>query len=211
MNGLPLTDEYRFECTLCGECCRGDMDVFLNLYDLYKISRYFGLQNTKGLFDKGYVELKSAQHGMPMPKIRFRKTMLSFCPFLVNELSAKEELIGRCNLHPEHKPLICSRSPVGCEIDLANGKYAYQLVEPALECPGMEKPKKNRLSAMHRSYAKELKYEDRFYRILEHLKTNSIESSRIKKQLYYFTVDPPFENIINTLEKRFTVQASGQL
>ena len=80
-----MTGEQVFSCTLCGECCSGNMEVFLNSYDLYKIGRFFNKHHTKELFDSNLLEWAPGQNGLTLPRIRFKKKPFPFCPFLIND------------------------------------------------------------------------------------------------------------------------------
>ena len=203
--GIPIGEEYQFNCTLCGECCRGDMEVYLNPYDLFKLARHLGFSHTRQLFEEGYVILVRGQNDMPVPRIRFRKAIIRFCPFLTNELDDENQLIGRCGLHPAGKPLICSLSPVSRMIDLPAGHTEYRLVEPAPECPGMITGKQNRLSDLLRTFNTELSFETRFYRILDQLKILKADVFSDADQLYYFESDQPFETILTHIEKHYGI------
>ncbi len=203
-NKFPVIEnDFRFDCTLCGECCRGEMQVFLNLCDLYKIARFQGYKSTNALFEKRQVILKRNTRRAWIPQIKFKKKPLPFCPFLINELTDNGDLRGLCALHPEHKPLICALSPVGRTVDFDNEQITYMLVEPAPDCPGMEASKINTLSDMLEQYQDELKFQERFFKILENMITAEKNTKADYLPLYTFKVDRAFPDILAEQERKF--------
>jgi Fe-S-cluster containining protein len=105
----------KFNCKCCGDCCSGDMDIFLNHYDLYKIAAHLGMKSTRELFERKLVELKEGQKGLLLPKLLFKTHPYRFCPFLVNDLDEDNVLKGYCSLHPFTKPLVCILAPTSRE------------------------------------------------------------------------------------------------
>ncbi len=197
----PLIKEtYCFDCTLCGECCRGDMEVMLNPHDLYKMAVFAGLRCTDDLFEKNLVELVPGQHGMPVPTIRFRKVHTGFCPFLSNELTAEGDLIGTCMLHPDHKPLVCAMAPVAREVDLKSATEVYRLADPVLDCPGMSGRKENFLTDLKKHYNLELDFQERYFRLLEMLKHTDLNTGVLTGMLYFFPVQLSFEEVWSSIE-----------
>ena len=199
-----ITQDFKFKCTLCGECCRGNMNVFLNLYDLYKLSNFAGYTKSDDLFKNRIVDLVVGQNQITVPKIRFKRSPTVFCPFLENELSDDNNLFGRCRLHPLDKPLICKLSPIARQIDLPSGKIKYLLVEPAPGCPGMGKPEKNALSSIINNLDDELEFEKRFYILLDSIRSRKTDPFLKEKMLYYFSTDIPFEKTLSHLENQFS-------
>jgi len=199
-----ILENFNFKCTLCGECCRGDMNVYLNIYDLYKLSKFMGYTKSEDLFDNRLVELGSGQNGIMMPKIKFKQSTIKFCPFLENELTDTDELLGKCKLHPQYKPLICSLSPVARQIDMASGKIEHWLVEPAPGCPGMDQSKINKLSSVLRDLDTELEFEKRYYTIWDSIKSGQSTSIYKEKMIYFFPTDIPFEKTLAHFERQFS-------
>lgn len=203
-----ITEHYRFDCTVCGECCRGEMQVFLNFYDLFKIARFLKFTSTKELFVKRLVKLKRSTGGAWLPQINFKTKPLAFCPFLINELTDQGDLKGLCSLHPKHKPLICAMSPVGRTVDFDNEKITYLLVEPAPDCPGMKESKINRLNDTLKQYQAELKFQERFFKILEALLVQERHAKKDFMELYSFKVDRDFPEVLTELEGHFHYSTS---
>jgi Fe-S-cluster containining protein len=131
-------ESYLFECTSCGECCRGDIRISLNLSDLRRMAAFLGFESTGQLFTNGWVAEESLEKGGFRPFIRFREKPLKFCPFLENRLEDSGELLGRCKLHPANKPLVCALAPLGREVQLPDIEEWY-VIEPIEGCPGCRK------------------------------------------------------------------------
>jgi Fe-S-cluster containining protein len=178
------------------------MDVFLNLYDLYKILKFTGYTKSEDLFNNKIVELVISQKEALVPKIRFNRSSLIFCPFLENELTENNNLLGRCKIHPDYKPLICKLSPIAREVDLSSGEIKHRLVEPAPGCPGMDQPEQNDLSIILNNLVDELEFEDRYYNILESLGSNQVASILIKNIFFNISTKIPFEETLSTLQKQ---------
>lgn len=204
MNFSIIKNSYNFECTKCGNCCTGDQKVNLNPYDLYKMARYKGFNHTKDLFDSRLVHLVKSQNNAWIPQIKFKsvsKKKLKFCPFLVNQITDDNKLLGLCSLHPNLKPLICSMSPVGRVLDFKQETEQYIFVKPATDCPGVERKKANNLVEQIESKKDELDYEKRFIKILDYITLKNIHQKIYIDHLYYFYVHLPFKKIILNLEK----------
>lgn len=129
---------YRFECTLCGDCCWGRQVVRLNREDLLLMAEFQGMENTRELFTAGLVEAVREQSGW-RPRIRFRTRPRRFCPFLLNSITDEGTLQGLCRLHPEYKPLVCHLSPLGRTVDLADDSETWSVTPPVEGCPGMDR------------------------------------------------------------------------
>ncbi len=209
---MPFTiiqSTFNFECTMCGNCCTGDQKVNLNLYDLYKLTQFRNLENTRQLFEEKIVQLVKAQNNAWIPQIFFKslkkttskkqlpKHNLIFCPFLINELDDQNNLKGLCSLHPDKKPLICAMAPVGRILDLKSKTEKFVFVKPAPDCPGVESEKENRLIDLQKSLSTELGYEKRFYKILDNLQDKDQTRSFYLENIYSFATTTPFEEILN--------------
>jgi len=199
-----INDSYLFECTMCGNCCSGDIRITLNLYDLYKMARYLKMKSTIELFDRDYVRLfKLDEHNVWLPEIQFKTNPLKFCPFLINEVDDKKYLQGLCSLHPEYKPLICAMAPVGRILDFDNDSDQFVFMKPAPDCPGADQKKEHHLSKDIKSYDVELNFQKRFFRILEQLKAVDYSKEYYQEYLYQFYVNLEFPDIIESIENRF--------
>ncbi len=199
----PIQDYFKFQCTRCGNCCTGDQEVFLNLYDLYKMARALGFLHTRDLFTKIVVTLERSQQDVFFPKIRFRTRPFKFCPFLHHESIEPDETITSCALHPDHKPLICHLAPVGRVLDMANNNDYYVFVKPAPDCPGVHSSRENLLSDWLEGLEQELEYQKTFFTILEHIKSFRWNKKQTLEALYFFDVTLPFPEIITSLQKQF--------
>ncbi len=65
-----------FSCKCCGDCCSGDMDIFINLYDIYKMAKHLNYTNSRSLFDNGYLSLELGQNSVVVAKVRRSKKKL---------------------------------------------------------------------------------------------------------------------------------------
>lgn len=195
-----VSRNYQFKCTLCGNCCTGDQKVHLNLYDLYRMSRFHNYDNTKSLFDAGLIHLIKTDNGVFLPRIRFKVKPFCFCPFLINE-----EKQGICKLHPDHKPLICSMAPLGRVVDFENNSETYYLIEPAPDCPGMKSKVVNQLQDFKDEYATHLSYQERFFKLLEFLKDKNWSRSEFLELFYCFDCRLPFDEILDLIETNIYV------
>jgi hypothetical protein len=180
------------------------MNVFLNIYDLYKLLKFTGYTKSEDLFKNKIVELIIGQKDALVPKIRFKRSALVFCQFLENELSEKNILYGKCKLHPNKKPLICKLSPIARQIDLSTEEIKYKLLEPAPGCPGMDQPEQNDLSNILSILVDELEFENRFYILLEALRSKQNAQNLIINMFYHISASIPFEKTLSSLEKRIS-------
>ncbi len=201
---LPAQKEFQFACTQCAECCTGDQSVVLNLFDLYKLSRFLRFANTIELFEQNLLLLKKdEQNNVYRPYIRFKKRPFKFCPFLTNELQADGQLKGWCQLHPHHKPLVCALSPIGISYDVQNHQLEFLFVPPTNACPGLNQPSLQNLEAYLAPYQTEIEFQITFFKILEVVKNFNWQMNDFKTELYSFPVQTPFESILQDFKKRF--------
>ena len=141
---MPDGGSSRFECVLCGECCRGDQKVWLNPADLERLTVHLGLPAEEApdaldlLGKKRIVVVEEGQHGVPRPRLRFLLTPVGpSCRFLVNDMGEDGRLRGRCSLHyTDAKPLVCRLAPLARTVDLADGSEEWREVPPVIGCPG---------------------------------------------------------------------------
>ncbi|MBI9098517.1 MAG: hypothetical protein JEY91_08555 [Spirochaetaceae bacterium] len=201
MKQTPIDEIYHFKCTSCGDCCSGHMEININIYDLYKISRKSNFSSTGELFERRLVKLVQVQNNCWTPQIIFKKLPLEFCPWLINDMGDNDILKGFCSLHPTTKPLICRMAPAGRVVDFHNHQISYVLTPPTENCHGMKSTQENRLSLLERDIHDELELEYRFYRILENLKKVKIPEDVMLKKFYIFNTDSPFEQILAEREK----------
>lgn len=105
---MKETEQFHFECSLCGECCRNvEQSVMLEPYDLYRIAGYlmqtgYGVSGIEQVIEE-YAEVKLLP-GSNYPIFLLKtKGQRKECIFL-NE--------GRCSIH-DAKPRACRLYPLG--------------------------------------------------------------------------------------------------
>ena len=126
----------RFSCRLCGECCSGDMKVFLNPEDLDLLCSFLNYTSKESLFSSSCVTWDE-KCGIRQPRLLFREIEgVKFCPFLENRLEDDGSLRGLCMLHPHYKPLVCHLAPLTRTVDFEDDSESYGFVPPHPSCPG---------------------------------------------------------------------------
>lgn len=205
MKQIPIEEKYCFKCTCCGDCCTGNMQININLFDLYKISRKMGLHSTKELFLRKLVKLVQVQNGCWTPQIIFKTQPFEFCPWLINDMGDNGILRGFCSLHPYHKPLICKMAPAGRVVDFDNNQISYMLTPPTEHCPGMEIQYENTLLDLKKELYEELDLEYRYYNILENLENKIISENVMLQEFYILNTDCDFEELLCELERKSEV------
>jgi hypothetical protein len=202
MKQTPLKEIYNFQCTCCGDCCTGNMEININIYDLYKLAVRFGMTSTGELFEKGFIKLVQVQNGCWTPQIIFKTQPFQFCPWLINDLGDDEVLRGFCSLHPFDKPLICKMAPAGRVVDFDYNQISYMLTPPTESCPGMEIKHENTLSVLKKELHDELELEYRYYAILENLEKKAVSELLMRIEFYTFRTDRKFEDILSEMERK---------
>ncbi len=138
-------NDSQFECTLCGECCRGSQKVWLHPTDMERLAVHLGLKIPGSgadaqsiLMEKHLILVEAGQHGASRPRLRFPLTPAGrSCRFLINDLDEDGQLHGRCSLHyTDAKPTVCRLAPLARTIDLAGGSEEWREVPPVAGCPG---------------------------------------------------------------------------
>ena len=184
-----MSRKQRFSCTLCGECCSGSMEIFLNSHDLYKMARFLGKHHTRELFEAKLIEWAPGQNGLTLPKIRFKTSPFPFCPFLINDFQEDRGLRGLCSLHPEHKPLVCKLAPLTRELDLETGEDLFGFIPPHPECPGCGKGEPLDEESIRAELREELALEIQYYRLLSEAAEKGPEKVR---ELFLFSLESPY-------------------
>ncbi len=183
-----MEENYRFECTLCGNCCTGDQRVWLNPADLMRMALFLGYGHTSELFRQNVVLLDEGENGAWRPRILFKSyKKLRFCPFLENHLDDRGRITGLCRLHPKYKPLICRLAPLGRVWDAETGSEQWLFVKPAPDCPGVNSSRLNSLRETLQQYGSEIEEETAFLKKLQHLLEMKSEPEAYQ-ELYYFIV-----------------------
>lgn len=134
----------QFQCRLCGECCSGEMKVFLNPRDVALLLEYFTSRGEtlgeKDLFDRRLLVLDE-KNGHRLPRMSFKSLMgVQFCPFLENRIEEDGTLKGLCQLHPDYKPLVCHLAPLTRTIDFDSDQESFGFTPPHPLCPGCGLP-----------------------------------------------------------------------
>jgi len=195
-----VTDKYYFKCTSCGNCCTGSQKVFLNLYDLYKLSRYHNYGNSRMLFDAGLVILVKDQNQAYLPRIRFKQKPFQFCPYLQHTNTDPASIRTCCSLHLDFKPLICFLAPLGRKIDIDENSEEYLFVKPSVDCPGVNSTSENSLQQVIIDFRQELNYQYKFFKLLKNAKDNNFTRQQYLDKIYYFDLDHEFEIILQSIE-----------
>ena len=177
-----------FKCRCCGECCRGEMKVFLNPEDLTLIADFLGC-SPEQVFTGGYAMVDSRGNGAPLPRIRFRRGAAQFCPFLENGLDEDGQLSGLCMLHPGYKPLVCMLAPGSRTIDLDAGTEVRGVEIPLPGCPGFDdesvKAEYDAAQFFSPEIETRLEAEKKFFAELKKLLDSGVHSDTIINKLYY--------------------------
>ncbi len=206
MESKEIDEIYKFDCICCGDCCTGNMEININLYDIYKIGKYLNIKNSIEMFSRNLIKLVQVQNNCWTPQIIFKRIPFSFCPWLINDMGEDDILRGFCFLHPHSKPLICKMAPAGRIVDFEKNLITYKLTSPTENCPGMKSHRENILSDLKLQLEDELEYEYRFYRMLEQIKDKSYSKNLILKKLYSFDLNQGFVKILTELEGKLEFQ-----
>lgn len=184
-----MSESRNFSCTLCGECCSGTMEIFLNPYDLYKMGRFLKMNHSRELFEDQVVKWAPGQNNLLLPKINFKTEPFPFCPFLINDYQEVLGLRGLCSLHPEQKPLVCHLAPLTHMIDLETGEDSFGFIPPHPDCPGCTRGEIIRENLIRETLKRELAYEMSYYRILSERADAHPEKI---EELFFFDLNRPF-------------------
>ncbi|MDC7226263.1 MAG: YkgJ family cysteine cluster protein [Spirochaetales bacterium] len=187
-----------FECRCCGECCRGEMHVYLNPDDLKLIAKFLGYPDTRRLFEESIIIIDYERNAAPVPRLRFSSGAFGCCPFLENRLeehSGEYQLKGLCRLHPDFKPLVCWLAPLHRTVELETGTDSWGFKPPLPGCPGCdsgndteEKTPAAEITAPEEFFAR-LESEKEFFRRLAVMLDSGIDEDQIIKSLYHLDSD----------------------
>jgi Fe-S-cluster containining protein len=173
----------RFRCNGCGECCRGDITIWLNLEDLGRMAEFLGYPKTSLLLENGWVSEGSLDAGGFRPFLKFKESCFRFCPFLENRLDENDRLFGDCRLHGEHQPLVCRLSPVGRYWSSNEGSSWFWML-PIEGCPGGMVPDLCSPGEFLEPLQERFRAEERYFHIMEHLQKNRA-SLEIYRELHW--------------------------
>ena len=190
---------FRFDCTLCGQCCSGSMKVFLNPEDLRRLGRFLGMDHTERLFLEGYLVKDRGQNGLLFPRMRFRGHRPGFCPFVENHWNQDTRTLrALCALHGKAKPLVCRLAPLARELDFpdagagsdASPAESWFLQEPVTGCPGMDRGEEQLLREALAPLRKELEGEVEFFRRLREEETRGGSPESLFETFFLFPLEP---------------------
>ncbi|MDC7126617.1 MAG: YkgJ family cysteine cluster protein [Spirochaetales bacterium] len=179
-----------FSCQCCGECCRGDMRVYLNPDDLKRIAVFEGYKNTRQLFDDFLVVIDSERSSAPLPRLRFSKGSLGCCPYLENTLDEEPGFLlkGYCRLHPDFKPLVCMLAPMYRTIDLEEDSELWGFKTPLKDCPGCSVLTEEKSYYAPEGLSTLLDSEKTFFKKIAGMLDSGCTNNEVIETLYYFDV-----------------------
>ncbi|MFW9879972.1 MAG: YkgJ family cysteine cluster protein [Candidatus Thorarchaeota archaeon] len=113
---LELTDEFKFQCKRCGQCCH-NIDILLTPYDIMRLCDNLNLTSTEFLdkFGRPYIGPES---GLPVVIIDFKED--DACPFLGQ---------NECSVYKD-RPSSCRSYPIGRMIDSENNAIYFLMPSP---------------------------------------------------------------------------------
>jgi Fe-S-cluster containining protein len=76
---LKPQSRFRFACQCCGECCRRDVNILLNPYDIFRATRYLKITTTE-FFTRYATQYIGPDSGMPLAILEH--TQAGHCVFL---------------------------------------------------------------------------------------------------------------------------------
>lgn len=193
-------DFFSYQCRLCGQCCSGTMEVFLNPGDLHALGVYLNMDHTDRLYDEGLIKNAPGQFNIPWPRLWFRGRPPRFCPFVENHWSETSGLKALCRLQNKAKPLICRLAPVTRTADLETGCDTFTLTPPVLGCPGFEAGEEQTLERYLQPLRRELKEEERFFQILK----RALDGGELPEDLnryFHFSLERLWDEILRNWEE----------
>ena len=181
----PKDGTFHFDCGGSGSCCRGEIDIRLNLADLHRMVQFLNLETTGALFQNGIVrKMKLAQGGF-RPAIQFKKAGILFCPFLENRLTDENKLKGICTMHAFGKPLVCALAPLGREIEIISDtegeliNEVWFFTEPIRGCEGCLQQLEHYTADWISVFADQLRLETQYFGIM-----NGMQQRRANEAVY---------------------------
>lgn len=98
---IGLDDTFKFNCTMCGKCCKNRYDILLTPRDLFRMAKY--QEMLIGDFIKKYCDCYVGESSR-IPIVRLMETGIDKrCPFLKGT---------RCSINSV-KPVVCALFPLG--------------------------------------------------------------------------------------------------
>lgn len=98
---IDLDDTFKFNCTMCGKCCKDREDILLTPRDIFQLAKHLDMPNMD--FINKYCEFYLGNSSR-IPVVRLLPTGVDKrCPFLSGT---------RCSVNPV-KPVVCALFPLG--------------------------------------------------------------------------------------------------
>ncbi len=134
---LKPQSRFRFACQCCGECCRRDVDILINPYDVFRLTRHLKITTTEFLSQYATEYLGPDSH---MPLVVLKHTQAGHCVFLKG---------NRCSIWRD-RPSVCRLYPLGKFVG-SDGKLRFYLNPLPRFCRGRKKKKYRTLTQWLRS------------------------------------------------------------
>lgn len=114
-NEMRPEDTFRFECKMCGNCCRNRKEpILITGADVYRIAKATKTTTMDVVVSKTVGYIGDASH---IPVLVLKERPDGSCSLLRN---------GRCMVHQD-KPAVCALFPLGRFSDLRDGSFHYFL------------------------------------------------------------------------------------
>ncbi|MBI9101897.1 MAG: YkgJ family cysteine cluster protein [Spirochaetales bacterium] len=199
---LQKNDNFPFECLTCGECCSGTMEVFLNPMDVIILAKHLKMNNTKDLWEDGYIVTAGGQNGTLIPRLKFAGLSPGFCPFVVNNWDEETSCLkGTCSIHGKAKPLICRLAPIAREVDLDENEEEYFLKEPVIGCPGCKEQTEVNVGSYVETLGPELDLEKRWFTLLKTGLDRKVSPEDMLKKFFYIELPADPAKLMTEWEK----------
>lgn len=112
-NELRPEDTFRFECKMCGRCCRNrEEPILITGADIYRIANALSTTMMDVVANKTVGYIGDTSH---IPVLVLKERLDGSCSLLRN---------GRCMVHQD-KPAVCALFPLGRFSDLRNNSFHY--------------------------------------------------------------------------------------
>ena len=141
-NFMKEDDTFKFDCKICGDCCRNRQEpIMLTGYDVFRLSRALKLKPIE--FIKRHTEwYVGANSHLPVVILNTKND--GSCTFL---RKAKRKLqgdksIGKCKVHDD-KPIVCAIYPLG-RMFIAGEEENFGYFQQPLSC-GLKSGKEHTL------------------------------------------------------------------
>ena len=121
-NEIQIDESFKFECAMCGNCCRNRKDpILVTGLDIFRIAQALGTTTEKVIAEKLEGYLGDTSH---LPVFVLKERLDGSCSLLRQ---------GRCTVH-KNKPIVCAMHPLGRMYNVQEGSFHY-FVSPG-RCKG---------------------------------------------------------------------------